>query len=83
MNYVVEKNNIFLEENNKTIASISFEMINDDTYNINRTYVDSSYRGKGIASTLVKKAIEEIKKRNCKVIASCSYAKKWLGENNI
>lgn len=78
MNYIKEGNNIFLKDNDKVVASISFEEINDDTYNINHTFVDESLRGKGIASILVEKAVEEIKSRNKKVVASCSYAKKWL-----
>lgn len=81
MDYIKEGNNIFLKENKKVMASISFEQVNDNTYNINHTFVDESLRGKGIASVLVKKAVDEIESRNANVIASCSYAKKWLKEN--
>lgn len=83
MNYVIEGNNIYLKDNNKVVASISFEQIDNDTYNINHTYVDESLRGQGIASTLVEKAVKEIKRRGKKVVASCSYAKKWLERNKL
>ena len=78
MNYIKEGNNIFLKDNDKVVASISFEQINDDTYNISHTFVDETLRGKGIAAILVEKAVNEIKSRGKKVVASCSYAKKWL-----
>ena len=64
------------------IAEIDFEKINDDTYNISRTFVDESLRGKGIANELVTKAYKEITEvRKGKVVASCSYASKWLIDN--
>lgn len=81
MNYVIEGNNIFLKENEKVVASISFEQIDGDTYNINHTYVDESLRGQGIASALVERAVKEIEKRDKNVTATCSYAKKWLERN--
>ena len=66
------------------IAEIDFEKINDDTYNISRTFVDESLRGKGIANELVKRAYEEItENRKSKVVASCSYASKWLEKNKM
>ena len=77
-NYVIEENRIYLKENDKILAEINFEKIDDTTYNIYHTYVDEFLRKKGIASILVDKAISEIKKRNCNIVATCSYAKKYL-----
>lgn len=82
MEFIIKNNKIFLEDSNKKIlAEIEFEEIGNGIYNIYHTFVDESLRGKGIASKLVEQAINEIKKRNGKVQATCSYAKKWIEKN--
>ena len=82
MEFIKEDNRIFLkDENAKIIAEIEFEEIESGKYNIYHTFVDESLRGKGIASKLVQEAVNEIKSRNGKVQATCSYAKKWLEKN--
>lgn len=79
MNFIKEENRIYLpNENGKTIAEITFEEIEKGIYNINHTYVDESLRGQGIASKLVEEAVKEIKGKNGKIEATCSYAKRWL-----
>ena len=84
MDFIKEESRIFLEnEDGKIIAEITFQKIQEDVFNIDHTYVDESLRGKGIASKLVEMAVQEIKKRNGKVKATCSYAQKWLENNNI
>ena len=84
MNYIVEENRIYKKDNNeKIIAEITFNKISEDTYNIDHTFVDESLRGQGIAKELVEKAIEEIRKKNGKIEATCSYAKHYLEKNNI
>ena len=62
-------------------GEINFKKINDNTYDIYHTYVNENYRGKGIASSLVKEVVKYIKEKNCNVVASCSYAKTWLEKN--
>ena len=47
----------------------------------NHTYVDDRYRGQGIASELVRRAVEEIERRGGRVEATCSYALLWLARN--
>lgn len=78
MNFIKEKYRIYLkDDNDKVVAEINFKK-EGDVYNIYHTFVDESLRGKGIASTLVKEAVNYIKEKHCKVIASCSYANSWL-----
>ncbi len=82
MNFIKTDNSIYLENGDgRVIAEITFEKIDDNYYNINHTFVDESLRGNGIASKLVEMAVEEIKNRNGKVSATCSYAKKWIEKN--
>ena len=84
MEFKKENNKIFLENTEGNIvAKIEFEEIEKGKYNIYSTYVDESLRGNGIASRLVKEAVNEIKNKNGEVVATCSYAKKWLEKNNI
>ena len=83
MNFIKEKERIYAkDENEKIIAQIEFKEIEQGTYNIYHTFVDESLRGQGIASKLVQEAVEEIKSRNGKITASCSYAKRWIEKND-
>lgn len=83
MEFQYGENKIFLEdENNNIIAEIEYEKLDDNVYNIYHTFVDQSLRGQGIASKLVKLAVEEIIKKGGKVQATCSYAKVWLDRNS-
>lgn len=77
MKFNVEKNRIYYEENGKTLAEVTF-IGDEDVLTINHTFVDDSLRGQGIASKLLQEAVNEIKRQNKKVQASCSYAVKWL-----
>ena len=83
MKYIEEENRIYVMENNILLAEILFKKVDNDTYDIYHTFVDVSLRGRGIASELVRRAYEYIMKKNCKVVASCSYAQKWLKEKNV
>ena len=81
--FIVEENRIYLEKEGKLLAEITFEKQDENTYVIDHTFVDESLRGQGIASKLVEKAVEEIKKKNGIVKATCSYAKSWLEKHEI
>ncbi len=82
MKFIKEDSRIYsLGENKKIIAEITFPEIEKGEFCINHTFVDEILRGQGIASKLVELAVEEIEKKNGKVQATCSYAKKWLEKN--
>lgn len=80
MNYIIKQNRIYAKnEDNKIIAKIDFEKVDENTYNIYHTFVDESLRGQGIANEPVTRAYKEITEvRKSKVTATCSYARKWL-----
>ena len=70
------------KENNRAVAYIDNVEIGECVYekennvwNIIHTEVDNAYQGQGIAKKLVECIIENAKKENNKLIASCSYAK--------
>ena len=66
------------DESGRMIAFIMFPRVDDNTVNINRTVVDPSLRGQGIAGKLMEVAYEVIKEQGLKAIASCSYAAAWF-----
>lgn len=83
MDFNKEDNNINLKDKQgNIIAIIEFEEIEKGVFNIYHTFVDESLRGKSIASKLVEEAVNEIKSRDGKVEATCSFAKKWLKNTN-
>ncbi len=83
MDFKIEENRIYLKnQDDKIIAEIDFEKINEDTYNVYHTFVDESLRGQGIANKLVTLAYEEItENRKSKFEATCEYVKKWMEKN--
>ena len=79
MRYIKENGRIYSQnDEGKTVAEITFEELGKGIFNINHTFVDESLRGQGIAQKLVEMAIKEIKNKNGKVQATCSYAKHYL-----
>lgn len=82
MKFIKENSRIYsLDENGKLIAEITFPETEKGIFCIDHTFVDETLRGQGIASKLVEMVVEEIKSRNGKIQATCSYAKKWLEKN--
>lgn len=81
MKFIYKENEIIIKDNNEIIAQIKFKKINNDTYDIYKTYVNPAYRGKKIAQMLVKEAYNYLKDKGYNIIATCSYANKWLQTN--
>ena len=82
MDFKIEKNRIYFEdENGKLLAELTYRDIDDTTVNINRTFVDSSLQGKGIAGELMKTVVDELVKNRKHAVPTCSYAVKWFEKN--
>jgi len=72
-------NRVFLEdETGKTIAEVTFPEVREGVVDINRTFVDDSLRGQGIAGKLLKAAVAVLRASGRKAVLSCSYAVKWF-----
>lgn len=79
MEFKHEESRIFLNnEEGKTIAEVTFPETSDNTVNINHTFVDGSLRGQGVADKLLSELAQELKSKNKKAIATCSYAVGWF-----
>lgn len=77
--FIKEKERIYMKgENNQVIAEITFPEIEPGVYNIDRTFVDDSLRGQGMAGKLVSEAVNQIRSGGNTVKATCTYAIKWL-----
>jgi predicted GNAT family acetyltransferase len=79
MEFKHEKSRIFLNnEEGKTIAEVTFPETSDNTVDINHTFVDGSLRGQGVADKLLSELAQELKNKNKKAVATCSYAVGWF-----
>jgi len=79
MTFQHENNRIFAKDENEcTIAEVTFPAISKNTVCINHTFVDESLRGVGVASELIKAVIKELQSKNLKAVITCSYAVKWF-----
>lgn len=65
-------------EEGKLIAEITFPEERPGVANIDHTFVDGSLRGQGVAGQLVQGAVDQIRNRGMKAVATCSYAVKWF-----
>lgn len=65
-------------EEGRLIAEITFPEERPGVANINRTFVDGSLRGQGVAGQLVQGAAEQLRSRGLKAVPTCSYAVKWF-----
>ena len=82
MNFEIERNRILQkDEAGKITAEITFPETTPGVFVIDHTFIDESLRGQGMASKLVKAAVDEIQSRGGQVKAICSYARKWLNEH--
>jgi len=79
MDFIYGNNRIYLENDNREcIAEVTFPDVSENKVNINRTFVDKTLRGQGVADKLLNALVQELKKNNKKAIASCSYAVDWF-----
>lgn len=78
MDFIYESDRVYaMDENSKIIAEINFPKENG-VCNINRTFVDESLRGQGVAGKLMEAAVKAIRDQGKKAAATCSYAVKWF-----
>lgn len=66
---------------NDYIAVITYEILDDNTWNINHTFVDPSLEGQGIGRKLVQAVQTAASERGIKLLATCSYAAHVLSKS--
>lgn len=79
MDFTHNQNQIALfSETGELLAEVTFPNIDENTVNVNHTFVDSSLRGQGIAGKLMLELVSALKANGLKVVPTCSYAQGWF-----
>lgn len=71
-----EKHRFTLLQNGE-MAYVAYR-IENKTFDIRHTVVPAPLEGQGIASALVKEAYDYARQQGYKLVATCSYAVRWL-----
>ena len=72
---------VYYDEDQEMKGEVTFpsiDHIDQDTVEINHTFVDPSLRGMGMAGKLMEAAAGEIRRQGKKAVLTCSYAVKWF-----
>ena len=69
---------VYYDEDQEMKGEVTFPSIDQDTVDIDHTFVDPSLRGMGMAGKLMEAAAGEIRRQGKKAVLTCSYAVKWF-----
>ncbi len=67
------------DENGNLLAELTYT--GEEVWHINRTFVDESLRGQGIAGKLMEAAVAKARADRRKIVPVCSYAVKAFEQN--
>ena len=70
-----------LEENGAEVV-LQYTRPDADTIDMRSTFTPPALRGRGLARVVVERALDDAAQAGLKVIPTCSYVKKILGERN-
>lgn len=77
MEFQREPGRIYAEEEGRVIAEVTFPD-RDGAADIDRTFVDDTLRGQGVAGQLLRAAADQIRAEGKRARATCSYAEIWF-----
>lgn len=66
---------VFIQQDGKRIAEMTFSRVNDTKWIIDHTEVDDSLRGQGAGRKLLDFAVDWARKNNVKYLPLCPFAK--------
>ncbi len=79
MEFIHNKNDISVyNEIGEMVAIVAFPENEDKTVTVNRTFVDGSLRGKGVAGKLMEELVKNLEATGRKAVPTCSYAVTWF-----
>lgn len=79
MEFKVQENAVvYVDEAGTKLAEVTFPAAEDGVVEIDRTFVDASLRGQGIAGKLLEHAAQTIADTGRKARPICSYAVSWF-----
>lgn len=76
-----QKNAILIYDGTKEIAKATFTIEEGPIYALDSTFVDTDYRGQGLAGKLVELVVEKAKRDEALVRPVCTYAIKAFESN--
>ena len=68
------------DEQDKVIALVTWQLKGEVAV-VDHTFVDESLRGQGVASKLMKEAVNYFREKGYKTYGTCSYADVWYKKN--
>lgn len=80
--YKEDPERFYILDNDKEIAEMTFSRIGQDKATINHTFVDSSYRGQGLADKLLDLTVKKLTEEHREIIPICSFAAKKLNRQH-
>ena len=60
------------------VAEVTFPDLDENTVNVNHTFVDDVLRGQGIAGNLMEELVHELRQSGKTAVLTCTYAIKWF-----
>jgi len=63
------------------VAGFAAYRLRDGEITFTHTEVDRAYEGRGLASTLVRHALDSARERGLGVLPACPYVRAWLGKH--
>ncbi len=71
----------YIEEDDKVLAEMVYEMTDDKKMTILHTEVDPSLEGQGVGKQLLAKLVEFVRKEQIRVFPQCPFANTMLKRN--
>ena len=69
------KGKFYMEDETGIISELSYIIAEIGVLEIDHTNTKAEFKGKGLASILVKKSVDYARENNFKIVPGCSYAK--------
>ncbi len=79
MNFTYNRNQIaYFHSDKNLLAEVTFPDVDENTVNINHTFVDDSLRGQGVAGKLMEALAIHLRSQGKKAVLTCPYAISWF-----
>lgn len=75
------KGAFYIENEDVTIAEMTYSMAGSDKFIIDHTEVEEAYKGKTLGLQMVKSAVDYAREHNMKIMPLCPFAKKMFDKH--
>lgn len=67
------KPHFFYEQDGEVLAKITYDVVDNDVFAVDHTFVSEKLRGQGVAKQLLEAVVEKAQKEGKKIKPICSY----------